>query len=259
MAKGSGTEAHEKFQVTVQVSRIFPFSKFFFSMEILDDFIHFFLCLSNFAVVQSVPCGSSGVACSKSVMLRLGSPGTEESITLTRHKKIPIGKFSERYFIFPPVIRFFARYCHLNNLSNLSFFNLFFFVENSAEQRTLSCFLFHLSIYFCFLLEEPNTELYFLFLSSKFRILVREAGLFIFIEVADLGLVLQWDHGTRIYLRLDPKWKGRVSVSLFMITVIHAFPLLFNIFASFVWVNHFTATSALKRFAACAVISTTMR
>lgn len=41
--------------------------------------------------------------------------------------------------------------------------------------------------------------------------MVREAGLFIFVEVADLGLVLQWDHGTRVYLRLDPKWKGRVS------------------------------------------------
>ena len=54
----------------------------------------------SFSFVQSVPCGSSGVACSKSVMLRLGSPGTEESITLTRHKKIPIGKFSERYFCF---------------------------------------------------------------------------------------------------------------------------------------------------------------
>ena len=26
-----------------------------------------------------------------------------------------------------------------------------------------------------------------------------------------MGLVLSWDHGTRIYLRLDPKWKGRVS------------------------------------------------
>lgn len=43
---------------------------------------------------------------------------------------------------------------------------------------------------------------------------MREAGLFVFVEVADLGLVLQWDQGTRIYLRLDPKWKGRVSVGL---------------------------------------------
>jgi hypothetical protein len=54
----------------------------------------------------------------------------------------------------------------------------------------------------------------------KQRILVREAGLFIFIEVADLGLVLQWDHGTRIYLRLDPKWKGRVSKFAFLFTIL---------------------------------------
>lgn len=45
---------------------------------------------------QSVPCGSSGVACSKSVTLRIGPADAEESITMTRHKKIPIGKFSER-------------------------------------------------------------------------------------------------------------------------------------------------------------------
>ncbi len=38
---------------------------------------------------------------------------------------------------------------------------------------------------------------------------MRSTGVFVFLEVADLGLVLQWDHGTRIYLRLDPKWKGR--------------------------------------------------
>ena len=43
------------------------------------------------------------------------------------------------------------------------------------------------------------------------RMLVRDAGLFVFVEVADLGLVLQWDRGTRAYIRLDPKWKGFVS------------------------------------------------
>jgi hypothetical protein len=134
------------------------------------------------------------------------------------------------------------------------FFNRFLLLQSKEPCRAFS------SIYpFTFVSNWKSQILNHISYFSKFRILVREAGLFIFIEVADLGLVLQWDHGTRIYLRLDPKWKGRVSVSLFMITVIHAFPLLFNIFASFVWVNHFTATSALKRFAACAVISTTMR
>lgn len=43
-----------------------------------------------------------------------------------------------------------------------------------------------------------------------FRITVRQAGLFIFAEVADLGIVLQWDKGTRVVLKADPKWKGRV-------------------------------------------------
>lgn len=32
-----------------------------------------------------------------------------------------------------------------------------------------------------------------------------------FAEVFDLGLVLQWDRGTRVYIRADPKWKDRVS------------------------------------------------
>lgn len=43
------------------------------------------------------------------------------------------------------------------------------------------------------------------------RITIREAGLFVFAEVFDLGLVLQWDRGTRVYVRADPKWKDRVS------------------------------------------------
>lgn len=39
---------------------------------------------------------------------------------------------------------------------------------------------------------------------------MRQAGLFVFAEVADLGIVLQWDKGTRVILKADPKWKGRV-------------------------------------------------
>ncbi|XP_069168114.1 von Willebrand factor-like [Procambarus clarkii] len=42
------------------------------------------------------------------------------------------------------------------------------------------------------------------------RTIIREAGLFVFAEVTDMGLVLQWDRGTRAYLRLDPVWKGKV-------------------------------------------------
>jgi len=33
----------------------------------------------------------------------------------------------------------------------------------------------------------------------------------VFAEVFDLGLVLQWDRGTRIYVRADPRWKDKVS------------------------------------------------
>lgn len=43
------------------------------------------------------------------------------------------------------------------------------------------------------------------------RITIREAGLFVFAEVYDLGIVLQWDKGTRVKVRADPKWKDRVS------------------------------------------------
>ncbi|KAL0131073.1 hypothetical protein PUN28_002574 [Cardiocondyla obscurior] len=41
------------------------------------------------------------------------------------------------------------------------------------------------------------------------RLLIRTAGLFVFVDVPDLGLVLQWDKGTRVYIRLNPEWKGR--------------------------------------------------
>ncbi|KAK7066927.1 Mucin-5B [Halocaridina rubra] len=42
------------------------------------------------------------------------------------------------------------------------------------------------------------------------RTIIREAGIFLFAEVTDMGLVLQWDRGTRAYLRLDPSWTGKV-------------------------------------------------
>ena len=43
------------------------------------------------------------------------------------------------------------------------------------------------------------------------RILIREAGLFIYADVPDLGIVLQWDKGTTVILRVDPKWKTLVN------------------------------------------------
>ncbi|KAG7205161.1 hypothetical protein KM043_018256 [Ampulex compressa] len=44
------------------------------------------------------------------------------------------------------------------------------------------------------------------------RMTMRIAGSFVFLDVPDFGLVVQWDKvGTRVYVRLDPKWKGRTK------------------------------------------------
>ena len=43
------------------------------------------------------------------------------------------------------------------------------------------------------------------------RITVRDVGLLVSFEVFDLGLVVQWDKGNKLYVRLKPKWRGRVS------------------------------------------------
>lgn len=42
------------------------------------------------------------------------------------------------------------------------------------------------------------------------RLTVRQKGLHVIAESADLGIVLHWDQGTKIYLKIDPKWKNRV-------------------------------------------------
>lgn len=40
---------------------------------------------------------------------------------------------------------------------------------------------------------------------------MRIAGLFTFIEVVDLGLVLQWDGANRLYVRVKPSWGGHLE------------------------------------------------
>lgn len=67
--------------------------------------------------IRNVPCGTSGVSCSKSITLIVG----QETVTLTRGKKLP-----------------------KTNLKRIAF---------------------------------------------------RKAGLFVFLDIPDLGLVLQWDQG----------------------------------------------------------------
>ena len=48
-------------------------------------------------------------------------------------------------------------------------------------------------------------------LFPRARLSTRQAGAFAFIEAPGLGLVVQWDYGTRIYIRLSSRWKGQVS------------------------------------------------
>ena len=43
------------------------------------------------------------------------------------------------------------------------------------------------------------------------RITLRDVGLLVSFEVFDLGLVVQWDKGNKLYVRLKPKWRGQVS------------------------------------------------
>ncbi|XP_068082174.1 hemocytin [Anabrus simplex] len=43
------------------------------------------------------------------------------------------------------------------------------------------------------------------------RIILREAGLFVFAEATDLGVVVQWDRGTRVYVMIDPRWRNKVK------------------------------------------------
>ena len=54
--------------------------------------------------------------------------------------------------------------------------------------------------------------MFFIVSRNQTRTLIREAGIFIFAEVPDMGLVLQWDKGTRTYITLAPTWKNKVMV-----------------------------------------------
>ncbi len=49
-----------------------------------------------------------------------------------------------------------------------------------------------------------------LFSTTDCRIRLRSAGLSLFAEVPDLGLVVQWERrGNRVEVRADPRWMGR--------------------------------------------------
>lgn len=37
------------------------------------------------------------------------------------------------------------------------------------------------------------------------------SGVFVVIEIPNIGVLLKWDRGTRVYLKLENRWKGRVQ------------------------------------------------
>lgn len=43
------------------------------------------------------------------------------------------------------------------------------------------------------------------------RMTTYRSGNFMFVEVISLGVLLKWDRGTRVYLKLDNRWKGKVQ------------------------------------------------
>lgn len=40
---------------------------------------------------------------------------------------------------------------------------------------------------------------------------VRSTDLFVIVEASNLGLIVQWDKGTRVYIKLQPRWKNQVQ------------------------------------------------
>lgn len=46
---------------------------------------------------------------------------------------------------------------------------------------------------------------------SMYRHRIHRAGIFVVIEVPGLGFQLKWDRGTRVYVQLSSRWKGRVQ------------------------------------------------
>lgn len=86
-----------------------------------------------------MPCGSLGVSCSKSVIIKVGFGPNQDNLVLTQHKKVPEDK----------------KFKYLN---------------------------------------------------------VREKGLYVIAEAPDFGMLVRWDKGTRVYVKVDPRWKNKVCI-----------------------------------------------
>lgn len=74
----------------------------------------------------------------------------------------------------------------------MSFNVVFFFPLAEAESLTLTR-------------DEPLPKT-----SRNSRFMVVQSGLFVMVYT-DIGISLQWDRGTRIYVIVEPRWSGRVS------------------------------------------------
>lgn len=46
---------------------------------------------------------------------------------------------------------------------------------------------------------------------STKSITIHRAGIFIVVEILELGVLVKWDRGTRIYVKLSNKWRGHVQ------------------------------------------------
>ena len=68
-------------------------------------------------------------------------------------------------------------------------------------------------------------------MNGKFQI--RELHLFTVLET-EFGLTVTWDRGTRLYITLDPKFKGQLVRFQYMIYALLTSPLYRNVFA-FKW------------------------
>lgn len=58
--------------------------------------------------------------------------------------------------------------------------------------------------------DQSHLNVLFINIIIHFRIMVKEVGYMVIVDVPDLGLQMYWDKGTRVNLQVDQKWKNHV-------------------------------------------------
>lgn len=43
------------------------------------------------------------------------------------------------------------------------------------------------------------------------KIFVHRSGIFLIVEIPHIGVLIKWDRGTRVYVKLESRWKGNVQ------------------------------------------------